>query len=116
MQSYQCPHCGSNQAPVSKVVWSQKDKLLAAVLLILLFPAGLIFVIIKLTGKKEPVCPDCGKPYAATGASGGDIDLKRVGTTLKAAAQDPGVRKSVKDLSHTVSEGVSAMQDSMDVY
>ena len=97
METYACPHCGSRNQPTSKASWTKKDLIITAVLMLVFFPAGIIFVLFKLFSDKTPVCPDCGRVVEGAAAAG-TVDMKKVAGVAKGIATDPEMRKTFRDV------------------
>ncbi|MDO4831257.1 MAG: LITAF-like zinc ribbon domain-containing protein [Clostridia bacterium] len=104
METYNCPHCGSMNEPVNKARWETKDKVIAAILFLLFFPLGIIYVLVKQISGKQKFCPDCQMFYSEAQQTSTSDDIAKIKNVVKTVAKDPNVRKSVKDLKNSAKE------------
>ena len=104
-----CPHCGSTNTPKYKSEMTSKDYFLTFLLLIVFFPAGIIYFIYRKSKSKVLVCPDCHIPYEIPKQTSLPTDSKTVLNTAINVAKNPEIRKSVKDL-------VSSLEDFQDTF
>lgn len=106
-----CPNCGSSKSPELRAVWSTKDKIIAVVLFLAFFPAGIVFLLVKQSKDKRPVCPDCKAPYSGKQESPSARGVSGITSTVKAAAKNPEVRQSLRKLK----KDAIALRDTFDV-
>lgn len=99
-----CSNCGSEKAPIKKAAWSTKDKIIAVILLLIFFPIGIIYIIVKNTSSKQLVCPDCKKLYSGVQDKSTSEDFDKMKNVVKTVAKDPNVRRAVKDVKNSLSE------------
>lgn len=112
MNTNQCPHCGSSKNPVSKAVWSTKDKVITVILFLVFFPAGIVCFFIKQLGRKEFVCPDCKIPYNLSVQTDEVYDSAKIVGTIKTVAKNPEVRRAVKNVKSSLKD----FQDTLGPY
>ena len=104
MENYSCPNCGSSKQPITKSIWSKKDKILAIVLLLAFFPFGIIYIIIKQSSNKQLVCPDCKKAYTEVQETSVTDDINAIKKAVIDVAKDPNVRNAAKEAKESLKE------------
>ena len=108
-----CPHCGSTDQPIKKVVWNTYEKAIAIFSFIIFFPAAVIFLIIKHLTKKD-VCPKCNLPYEIPDTIPTDNSASNTSNAVnavKTVVKNPEFRSSIRNLKSAGEE----FADSLDI-
>lgn len=104
MNNYTCPHCGSEQPPVLKSIWSTKDIIITIILFLTFFPLGIVYLLVKNASNKQRICLDCNLPYEERQKTSTVADYDKIKNVVKTVVKDPRVRQSVKDLKNSAVE------------